>query len=78
MLRGFLDNVLLRLEIELEHVSGEYWLASLFKIDDAGRIWARVRGEFQLNAQGQVVSLGLELDETMAEKGEKIWLIRED
>jgi hypothetical protein len=58
--------------MSLEHVSGEYFVAENFDIDNHYK--DRIRAQFRLGADGKPRSLGLELVREMLD--EKIWFQR--
>ncbi|KAL2840324.1 beta-lactamase/transpeptidase-like protein [Aspergillus pseudodeflectus] len=58
--------------IDLFHVTGTYWtlVSSTAGMDGAARV------EFRIAPDGTVIEVGVEFDEMMQKKGEKIWLTR--
>lgn len=70
-----LDRNLFVYEVLLTHVSGEFWLAALMDLF-TGKVEAKVKAEFKLDAQGNVIKLGMELDSELAKQDGKIWFSR--
>ncbi|KFY12650.1 hypothetical protein V492_03758 [Pseudogymnoascus sp. VKM F-4246] len=64
------------MEVKLEHVSGEFWLASLHVSHRDDRDVEVVRAEFYVSADGNVAKFGAELEPRMGT--DKIWFIRRD
>ncbi|KAB8258845.1 beta-lactamase/transpeptidase-like protein [Aspergillus pseudonomiae] len=62
--------------ILMEHVSGEFWLASLRERNQDPRDNERVRAEFRIGVNGLVSEVGIDLEPEMS--GEKIWFQRTD
>ncbi|KAF7590720.1 hypothetical protein BBP40_002511 [Aspergillus hancockii] len=57
--------------IAMEHVSGEFWLATLRERYQDPRDHERVRAEFRIHVDGQVSEVGIDFEAEM--HGEKIW-----
>ena len=62
------------MEIRLEHVSGEFWLATLAVVNRDKQDMEVVRAEFRVDADGECRRFGIEFEPRM--KGEKIWFTR--
>lgn len=62
------------MNIRLEHVSGESWLATLEIVNQDPRDYEVVRAEFRVEADGVARYVGLDLESEM--EGEKIWFER--
>ncbi|KFY84254.1 hypothetical protein V500_09468 [Pseudogymnoascus sp. VKM F-4518 (FW-2643)] len=64
------------MEVKLEHVSGEFWLAFLHVKNRDDRDVEAVRAEFYISADGKAGKFGIELEPRMGSN--KIWFIRLD
>jgi CubicO group peptidase (beta-lactamase class C family) len=64
------------INVKLEHVSGEFWLAFLYVKHRDSRDVEVVRAEFYITAEGKAGKFGVELEPAMG--GNKIWFIRKD
>jgi hypothetical protein len=62
------------MSIRMEHVSGKFWLAILAVLNRDERDKEVVRAEFQVSADGESRTFGIELEPMM--NGEKIWFTR--
>ncbi|OGM42975.1 putative penicillin-binding protein [Aspergillus bombycis] len=60
--------------IAMEHVSGEFWLATLGERSQDPRDHERVRAEFRIGIDGVVSEVGIDFEAEM--NGEKIWFQR--
>ncbi|KAB8229860.1 beta-lactamase/transpeptidase-like protein [Aspergillus alliaceus] len=60
--------------VVLEHVSGEFWLATLQEKNQDPRDYEKVRAEFKTGVDSRVNEVGVDLEAEMA--GEKIWFRR--
>jgi len=66
------DRSLLAVSFELEHVSGEYWLCSMRDLYTQ-QVDRKIRTQFRVGAEGQVLEMGIELDAGLAGIGGMIW-----
>ncbi|KFY59746.1 hypothetical protein V496_05555 [Pseudogymnoascus sp. VKM F-4515 (FW-2607)] len=64
------------MEVKLEHVSGEFWLAFLHVKNRDDRDVQVVRAEFYISADGKAGKFGVEMEPRMG--SDKIWFIRGD
>jgi CubicO group peptidase (beta-lactamase class C family) len=64
------------MEVKLEHVSGEFWLAYLRVKHRDERDVEAVRAEFYISVEGKVNKFGVELEPSMGSN--KIWFTRRD
>ena len=73
ILRGALVNGTLPFAMDFEHVSGEYFLASLalIKADGFKDVEAITKAEYRLSQAGKVAEMGIILEQEMS--GENIW-----
>lgn len=71
-----IDNEIIAAQVDLEHVSGEHWLAVMMVLF-TGQVVTKSRAEFRLNVEGRVTEFGVEFDGEMAALGEKIWFSRD-
>lgn len=62
------------MSIRMEHVSGEFWLATLAVLNRDERDNEVVRAEFRVSADGESRTFGIELEPMM--NGEKIWFTK--
>ena len=63
------------MKIELQHVSGEFWLATMqIRHQFDPRDWEVVRAEFRVSAAGKAVAVGIEMEPEMGR--EMIWFDR--
>jgi hypothetical protein len=62
------------MNIRIEHVSGEFWLATLAVVNRDERDNEAMRAEFQVSADGESRTFGIELEPMM--NGEKIWFTK--
>jgi len=62
------------MSIRMEHVSGGFWLAILAALNRDERDNEVVRAEFQVSADGESPTFGIELEPMM--NGEKIWFTK--
>ncbi|KAE8377733.1 beta-lactamase/transpeptidase-like protein [Aspergillus bertholletiae] len=62
--------------IAMEHISGEFWLATLREKNQDPRDHERVRAEFRIGVDGLVSEVGIDFEAEM--NGEKIWFQRKE
>jgi hypothetical protein len=60
------------LTLDLFHVTGTYWTL----VSSKAGIDAGARVEFRIGAEGKVTEVGVEFDDMMQKREQKIWLVR--